>query len=122
MHVSAQQLNRTFEAQLLGILFQILADCRTVEEIKTLFGDLLTETECLVLAKRVAVAMYLDKNRSYKNIHQALQVSSATIAQMQEKMGNPGIQLALQKLKAEEWAQGWSDRLGQVFGFKKHSV
>lgn len=115
MQVSSQKLNTTIENQVFEILFQVIHDSRSRREVKTLLHDLLSETEISVVAKRLAIAIYLDKNRSYENIKAVLKVSSATIAQVQQKMGSPGIQLALQKVKAEEWAQGWSDKLSAVF-------
>lgn len=115
MRISAQQLNKTIENQVFQILFQVFADTRTPEETKNLLDDLLSETELVVVAKRLAVAIYLDKGRSYENIKSMLKVSSATIAAVQAKMGNSGMELALRKVKAEEWAGGWSEKLSGVF-------
>lgn len=115
MQISAQKLNKTIEEQVFAILWQVINDSRGDSEIETLMRDLLSETELMVLAKRLAIAIYLDKGRSYENIKSILKVSSATIAQVQEKMSSPGIQLALTKVKTDEWAGGWSEKLGQVF-------
>src|SRR3989344_6336175 len=114
MQVSAQKLNKTIEDQVFAILFQVVNDSRGVGEAELLLKELLSETELIAVAKRLAIAIYLDKGRSYENIKGVLKVSSATIAQVQEKMGNPGMQLALRKVKTEEWAQGWSDKLADV--------
>lgn len=111
MRISAQRLNQIVEEQLFAILFQVLDDARSSEEVEILLRDLLGEIELKVVAKRLAIAIYLDKGRSYENIRQVLKVSSATIASVQEKIGNPGMQLALSKIKADEWAGGWTDKL-----------
>lgn len=111
MQVSKKQLNRTIEKHIFSIFYQLITDINSTSEAKTLLADLLTDTERQVLAKRLAIAIFLDKGRSYENIKNTLKVSSATIASVQEQMGNPGIQLALQKVKAEEWADDWSEKI-----------
>ena len=69
-----------------------------------------------VLVKRLAIAIFLDKGRSYENIRNILKVSSATIASVNEQMGNPGIQLALRKIKADEWADEWTEKISGLVG------
>lgn len=111
MQISGKRLNRTIEKQVFQIFFQLMADCKSLEEVETLLEDLLTKTELLVIAKRLAIALYLEKGRSYDNIKSTLKVSSATIASVQELMGNPGLQMALNKIKADEWADAWAGRI-----------
>ena len=72
--------------------------------------------EYQVIAKRLAIAIFLDKGRSYENIKSTLKVSSATIASVQETMGNPGIQHALRKVKADEWADEWAGKISTLMG------
>ncbi len=115
MQVSNRKLNSTLEKQIFSVFHQMLSDLRTPEEAKRVFEDLLTETERTALAKRLAIAAFLDKGRSYENIRETLKVSSATIASVAEQMGNPGIQLALTKIKAEEWADEWAEKISGLF-------
>lgn len=114
MQISAQKLNANIEKQVFAILYQVLADARQSEEVEELLKDLLTNGERVALSKRLAIAVYLEKGRSYENIKNTFKVSSATIASVQEMMGNPGIQLALKKVKAEEWADGWAKKLSGI--------
>lgn len=114
MQVSNKQLNRNIEKQIFVMLHKLLAEVRDEEEIKNLTEDLLTESERTAMAKRLAIAVYLDKGRSYENIKENLKVSSATIATVAEQMGNPGVQTALRRVKAEEWADEWSKKIGGV--------
>jgi uncharacterized protein YerC len=116
MQVSSKQLNKTINNQMFRMLYQIMADSKTNKEIQILVEDLLTESERTAMAKRLAIAVYLDKGRSYENIKDNLKVSSATIAAVAESMGNPGIQKALNMIKAEEWADEWS---GKIVGVMK---
>jgi uncharacterized protein YerC len=120
MQVSNRKLNATLEKQILPVFYQSLADLRTPEEVETVLSGLLTETERTALAKRLAIASYLEKGRSYENIRDTLKVSSATIASVAEHMGDPGFRLALDKIKAEAWADEWA---GKIYGlFKKIAV
>ena len=112
MQVSARKLNHHIERQIFAVLHQMLGDAKNAEEVKILLNNLLSEAEHVVLAKRLAIAVFLDKGRSYENIKNILKVSSATIASVQEMMGDPGFQLALRKIKAEEWADGWAKKIG----------
>lgn len=116
MQVSKQKLNKTIERQIFGIFYQLLSDIKTPSEAQILMHDLLSETERQVIAKRLAIALFLDKGRSYENIKSTLKVSSATIASVQDQMGNPGIQLALNKIKAEEWADEWAGKISSIMG------
>ena len=70
----------------------------------------------MVLAKRLAIAYWLKKGRSYQNIKNNLKVSSATIASVQSQMENPGFQLALKKIEADEWASNWSKKIKGFVG------
>jgi uncharacterized protein YerC len=116
MQVSKQKLNKIIEKQIYTILYQLIVDIKNPEEAQKLATDLLSATEREVIAKRLAIAIFLDKGRSYENIKGTLKVSSATIASVQETMGNPGIQLALQKIKAEEWADQWAGKISSLVG------
>jgi TrpR-related protein YerC/YecD len=115
MQVSTRKLNTTLENQIFSVFYQSLADLRTPEEVKTVLSDLLTHTELTALAKRLAIASFLEKERSYENIRETLKVSSATIASVAEQMGNPGFQLALDKIRAEEWAEEWAGKIAGLF-------
>lgn len=112
MQASTRRLNQHIEKQLFLLLHQALADTTDIEEVGHILQDLLGETQHVALAKKLAIAVFLDKGRSYENIKETLKVSSATVATVQEQMGNPGIQAALRKVKAEEWAEKWSHKLG----------
>lgn len=115
MQISARKLNQNIEKQMFVILYQVMADLTKPEEVETLLADLLSEAERVAVAKRLAVAMFLEKGRSYENIREVLKVSSATIASVQGEMGNPGFQLALNRIRAEEWAEAWSQKLVRMF-------
>lgn len=118
MQVSPEQLNKSIEKQVFGLLYQVIADVNKPDQAKEIVSDLLSKTEREMMAKRLAVAMFLDKHRSYENIRQALKVSSATVARVQKQMSDPGMQLALRMAKADEWADKWSKKIRGVLKIK----
>ena len=114
MQISSRKLNAVLEKQIFTIFYQTLADLRTPKEVELVLSDLLTKTEKTALAKRLAIATFLEKGRSYENIRETLKVSSATIAAVAEQMGNPGFQLALERIRAEEWAEEWAGKISRL--------
>lgn len=114
MQVSSRRLNRTIESQIYKMLFGLMADIKDPREVKTVMDDLLTSSELTAMAKRLAIAVYLDKGRSYEDIKNHLKVSSATIASVAEQMGNPGVQSALNRIKAEQWADEMSGKISNL--------
>lgn len=115
MRLSEEKLNRNIKKQILGILYQAIADLKNPKEVKVFLKDFLSETEGIALAKRLAVVIFLDKKRPYENIKQTLKISSATIASFYKRFPNEGVQLVLQKVKAEQWADKWAKRVDGVW-------
>ena len=113
MQLSTNPLNKNIEKQLSEMLFGILAELKTPEEIKLVLSDILTEAEFTSVIKRLGIAVYLDKGRSYEDVKNNIKVSSATIASVAEHLGNSGWQEMIKRIKAEEWATDWTDRISK---------
>jgi uncharacterized protein YerC len=107
-------MNKKIEAQVYKILYQVLGDAKNEVDVEITLKALLTENELSAIAKRLAIAVFLDKRQSYEHIKDVLKVSTATIASVAENMNKKGIQMALAKVKAEEWADVWSIRLSRA--------
>lgn len=107
-------MNRQIENQVYKILYQVLADAKTDVDMELILGAVMTEGELSAVAKRLAIAVFLDKGQSYEHIRDVLKVSTATIASVAENMNRRGVQMALQRVKAEEWADVWSIRLSRA--------
>ena len=108
------KVNSTIEEQTYRILFQVLTNTKNELDMEQLLRSLLSEAELSALAKRLAIAVFLDKGQSYEHIKDILKVSSATIAGVSENVDKRGMQIALQQVKAEEWADMWSVRLSRA--------
>jgi len=81
------------------MLVQTIADLRDLEESRTFLSDFFNASELEAFTKRLAIAYWLSKGRSYNNIKDNLKVSSATIATVQSVMDKAGFKLALKKGK-----------------------
>lgn len=114
MRLSHKNLPELLESEIRQALLQMIADVRTPEEADTLISDLLTKTEQLAVAKRLAIALFLTRGENYEKIKQTLQVSSATVAKVQESLNQKGIKLALDKVKTDEWAGNWAAKISQT--------
>ena len=111
MKRSSRKINSLLKTQIKKVLAQAIADTKDLNETNTFLSDFLTESEYEGFAKRLAVAYWLKKGRSYNNIRTNLKVSTATIASVQTMMKKPGFQIALKKVEAEEWANQWSKKI-----------
>jgi len=116
MRTSNQILNSSLKKQIEATFLQLIADTKTIEEASTIYHDILSPSELDTFIKRLAIAYWLKKGRSYNNIKTNLKVSSATIASVQEMMKTKGFELALKKIEAEEWANQWSEKIKKFVG------
>jgi len=111
MRISEKKLNPSLKSQIKKTLAQAVGDLHDLHETDKFLGDFFTESEYEAFAKRLAIAYWLKKGRSYSNIKNNLKVSSATIASIQSEIKKPGIKMILQKIEAEEWATQWADKI-----------
>ena len=119
MQVSKQDVDKKIEKKIFKSLYQVLADLKNPGKVEKFLNDVLSETEKTVLAKRLGIAYYLSKNKSYEVIREELKVSSATIANVQKwlEQGGEGLDMALKAIEADEWA---GEMAGKISGsFKK---
>ena len=113
MQVSKKNVNKQIEKRIFKSLYQVLADLKKPEEVKKFLDDVLSKTEKTVLAKRLGIAWYLNKKKSYDVIRQDLKVSSATIATVQSwlEKGGEGLMSAIKTIEADEWAGEMAEKV-----------
>lgn len=114
MRTSSAKLNPSLHNQLVKTFSQLIVDLKNAEEVEIFLKDFFKESELDTFIKRISVAYWLKKGRSYTNIKNNLKVSSATIASVQSSLGSPGISLAIKKMEADEWANQWSEKIKQL--------
>jgi uncharacterized protein YerC len=111
MRVSKKPVNSHLLNELDHLFHQAVADLKTPQEAQEFFKSFLSKAEHTTVIKRVGVAYFLQKGKSYNIIKQDLKVSSATISLIQNTLNTPGVQRTLKKINAEEWATQWSNKL-----------
>jgi len=116
MRVSSSKLNPSLKKEIINSLIQVFAGIKKTEDINLFLQDFMTDSEIETFAKRLAVAYWLKKNRSYSNIKNNLKVSSATIANTQQMLTKKGLELAIKELEADEWANEWERKIKKIVG------
>lgn len=111
MRVSDKKLNPSLKNQIRKTFEQALVDLKDRNELSIFLNDFFTESELEAFSKRLAIAYWLKKGRSYSNIKDNLKVSSATIASVQTQIDSKGLKLAIEKIEAEEWANQWAEKI-----------
>ena len=104
-------MNSILRTRLESLLAQTISDIKTSEEAREFINDFFFPSEKESFVKRLALIYWLKKGRGYSNIKQNLKVSSATIASAQTLLDKKGVQNALKKIEAEEWASQWSEKI-----------
>jgi len=117
MHTSKRKINKNLSRQIYQLFYQVIADTHNPKEVEEFLKDFLSETELEILAKRLAIAYWLNKSRNYENIKTNLSVSSTTIATVAQQMKKTGFKKALEKIRADEWATLWAKKIGKVMKF-----
>mgnify|MGYP001565443692 CR=1 FL=1 len=83
----------------LDLLWTSIAELRSREEVKNFFKDLLSESEAIMLARRITIAKYLLENKSYDEINYLMSASHTTIATVHRWLssGFNGYETAIKK-------------------------
>lgn len=116
MRVSNKQLNSSLRNQIVASLAQAINDFKNFNQMKSFLTDFFTDAELETYAKRLAIAYWLKKGRSYENIRKNLKVSSATIAEVRQTMDKPGFEQAIKTIEADEWANVWATKIQKFVG------
>src|SRR3989344_5085199 len=77
--VSRYPMSKILKERMFDVFYQTLADLKTKREVETFLTDLLSTTEQVMLAKRLAIALLLVKGKTFYFIRDTLKVSTATI-------------------------------------------
>ena len=109
--ISENKLNPSMKSQLIKTFAQTLIDFKIMDEMHGFLTDFFNDSELETFAKRLSIAYWLKKGRSYENIKTNLKVSSATIATIEKLSKKPGFALAIKKMEAEEWANVWAEKI-----------
>lgn len=115
MQKSLQPLDKEFEKELTDSLALLISDLKKPDKILDFLTLFLSETELLVLAKRVAIFKRLHEAQSYESIQKQLTVSSATISSVAQLKNHPFSDTVLAHITANDWAERTADKLRKLF-------
>ena len=77
--VSRLPLPKKLEEQMYTLFRRVLSELHSEGDITDFLDDLLTPTEKVMLAKRLAIAFLLEKGYDQRAIHTILKVSTTTV-------------------------------------------
>lgn len=120
-HVSRRKLEKKKEDQLIDTLKLLSLKMHDKKEISVFFDSLITHTEQLMLAKRLAIIIMLDAGISDSKIAESLNVTRVTVEKMRfvKEAKGEGFDVALKKLNGEKLMQELKKLL---LGFAKYSA
>lgn len=81
--VNPRNLDSEDKMKYLDLLWTSVAQLETREEVKQFFKDLLSQSEAIMLARRIEIAKRLLEGNSYDEIARNLRVGQDTIARIQ---------------------------------------
>ncbi len=101
--VNPRALDSKSKMKYLDLLWTSIAQLETREEAKHFFKDLLSESEAIMLARRIEVAKRLLEGESYEKINTDLKIGTDTIARVQQWLisGFGGYEKAVNGFKRE---------------------
>lgn len=74
-----RKLSLKERAELLELLWRSVEQLKTKKEIKNFFKDLLSQSEAIMLARRILIARELLKDRTYEDIMKEFEVGKSTV-------------------------------------------
>lgn len=101
--VDPRKLDLKSKMKYLDLLWTSIAQLETRDEVKHFFKDLLSESEAIMLSRRIEIAKRLLEGESYGDISTDLRVGSDTIAKVQNWLvsGFGGYEKAVKGFKRE---------------------
>ena len=124
--VSRFPLPNPLEKQMHTAIRKAFADLRTEDEVSAFLDDLLSPTEKIMLGKRLAIAILLDRGYDQRTIHTIMKTSLSTVNSVNFWLKNKGngYRIVLAKLKSQkEWQElkkGIEDFLKIFFSSRGH--
>lgn len=120
MQISKKKISPTAKNQIYNLLYKVITDIKNPYEAKEFLGSFLGENEQEVISRRLGIAYLLNKGKTYSFIKKNLAVSSTTVATIAKQINKgKGFKVALEKIKADEWAEKWAKKISQVFSKKQ---
>ncbi len=114
--VSRRRIEPIVEERMFNLFWQLLASLAKPAEIREFLASLLSYTEQVMLAKRLAIALLISKGYTYEKVSSILKVSTATVSIVHKALliGYPGYKKALSLLKKQAETEAFWDNLEEL--------
>ncbi len=104
--ISRNPLGKETNQEIQATLWWLLARLKSDFDIRNFLNGLLTKTEKIMIAKRLAIAFLLNRGYNYRDIGDVLKVSTTTVGRIKEAMDKTdNYQVFLTKLEKREQLQ-----------------
>ena len=115
--VSKYPLNKSIENRVFELFYKSIADLKTSNQVQEFFIEFLTPTEQIMLAKRLAIALMLNRHYTYSSIVDFLKVSPDTIGMISYWLKTRGVafQRVINKIVKDEKEEEFWDNLEELF-------
>ncbi len=109
--ISKKYLSEDIQNKISGTLLEAVSQVKGRQDTQLFLNDLLTPTERVVLAKRLAIAVLLIKGWGYEPIQNFLKVSSDTVGKVSQIVkNNRGYRKIVERmLRTEAGREFWQD-------------
>jgi len=119
MKVVPRKLSKDVKTKYLDVLYTAITSLRSRDEVKKFLRDLLTESERIMIGRRIIIAQRLLEDKSYVEIKQELGVGVDTIMRVHKWLEdeNYGYEETIKKLEKEYKNRKWSEKNPGTSGF-----
>ena len=102
--VSKYPISKKVADRIFEVFLKTIVEIKNNKEADEFISDLLTPTEKIMLAKRLAIAFLLEKGYDYRTIQKIIRVSAPTITSVNtaRKYGSEGYKKLIAKIIREE--------------------
>ena len=123
--VSKLPLQKKVADRIYDFFLRAIYNLKNTNDVEKFLDDLLSPTEKVMICKRLAIAVMLEKGYSYETIAGVLRVSPVTIGKIALRLKYSGDALrkvakyGLEKKKAGVKTSSFDDPFGKIFGYKR---
>lgn len=100
--IDSRKIKGNERMKYLDLLWTSIAELKSREEVKNFFKDLLSESEAIMLSRRIMIAKYLLEGKSYDEISELLGTGNSTVASVHRWLvdGFKGYENAIKKFES----------------------
>ena len=116
-HLSSKRVKKDIFKRMTNEFINAVAELKTKEEIKGFLRELLTPTERVMLAKRLAIILMLKKGYSFKAVEKTLKISSSTSLRFWRSLKTKPFVFLLKDMKKREARKKFWEELERLSRF-----